>query len=365
MKVGILHVTSTFVAGGSESYAWNLARYFTRKNIPCDLWAGEVKSPRIIHPEVNLRTAPFTPRDKILKLGSRFKKLGERVSFARKARHDLVKAGYDILSIHKPYDIPAALWLRSQTGCKIVWRCHGTDFYPGLRFLINKVDAVFCVSDFARQDLLKAYPVHARVIHTGVDTTFFSPDSVPGSNDSEIPVILYFGRLIGWKGVKHLLDSLDLIKDLPWKTRIIGEGPQKDELIAHANALGLADRIEFLPAQKREEIRNSIGSSDICVFPSVGVETFSNALLEAMSSESAVVATNSGGFPEALTDGKDSILAAPGSSEDLASALRTLLQDPALRKTMAKEARITVLERFDAQKSFQTVEELFRSLIES
>lgn len=363
MKIAIFQVTSSFLVGGCETYSWNLARYLLQRGHGCDLIAGEVASP--IHPfsEVPLLTARFVPADRVLDLGSRFRRLGERVSFAWNARNIVLGGRYDVINIHKPYDIPAALWFRRKTGCRIVWRCHGTDFYPGLGKVIGRIDAIYCVSEFARETLQRAYPVEAQVIYTGVDSDFFAPPSSMAQGEIA-PRILYFGRLAGWKGVRWLVDALASVVDRPWSARIVGEGPEFANLAAQVRDRGLQQRVSVEPAvQGREQVRSLLQASDIVVFPAVGIETFSNALLEAMSTARAVVATRVGGFVEAIEDGRNGLLVEPRNADALAAGLRRLLSDRALRLRLAAAARDDVVRRFDATSSFGEVEALFADVV--
>ncbi|MDH5511917.1 MAG: glycosyltransferase family 4 protein [Gammaproteobacteria bacterium] len=364
MKIGIFQVTSSYATGGCETYTWNLAHFLRQRGHECDLIAGLTERPIHPYPEVNLRMAAFMPRERVIDIGSRFRKLVERLTFAWNARTILLGGGYDILNIHKPYDIPAALWLRRRTGCRIVWRCHGTDFYPGLGKLIHRVDAIYCVSGFARDTLLETYPVEAEVIYTGVDSKFFDPERAPAA-PGKTPRILYYGRLEGWKGVRYFVDALARIVARPWTARIIGDGPERDRLAARIAELELGARISMIPAlRKREDVRQALADSDIVVFPPVGVETFSNAVLEAMSMEKAVVATRVGGLPEAVEDGVSGLLVAPRHDAMLAAAIERLVLDAGLRQRLAGEARRVVIDRFDAETSFSRAEALFGRTLE-
>lgn len=359
MRVAVYQVTSSYAIGGCESYTWNLCHYLGRRGHLCHLIAGLVDKPRLLYPDVQLRMAPFVAREKIPDLGSRFRKLGERLSFGWHARQFVLAGRYDILNIHKPYDIPAALWFRRKTGCRIVWRCHGTDFYPGLRRLINQVDAIYCVSNYARESLAAMYPVHADVIYTGVDTGFFDPALVTRTR-GQTPQLIYFGRYEGWKGVRYLVEALSQLRDLPWVARLVGEGPERENLVRQIAELQLTDRIHIEPAvADRERVRQLLARSDIAVFPAVGVETFSNAVLEAMSMETAVVATRVGGFVEAIGHETTGLLTEPKSPASLSAALRQLLIDPIRRQRLGQGARRRVVAQFDAADSFNKVETLF------
>ncbi len=362
MKICIFHVTATFKVGGSETYVWRLARSLGERGHVCHLWAGAVSEPYIGDPAVVLRTARFTARKKIWKLGGRFQKLGERISFGWHARRELVREKYDLINIHKPYDLPLALWLRWRTGCRVVWRCHGKDFFPGLRWLVRRADAIFAVSEFARASLVATFPVSVSVIHTGVDTGFFEPAGERPRTPT--PQILFFGRLEGWKGVKHLLAALGQLPEKNWEAKIIGDGPQEKILKEQAASLGLEGRVQFQPALKqRAEVRQELAAADIVVFPSVADETFSNALLEAMSMGCAVVATNIGGFPEVVVSGENGLLVPARDAAALAGALGNLLADAPLCEKLGRSARARMVESFDATASFGRVESLFAGLV--
>lgn len=364
MKVGVFQVTSSFAVGGCETYSWNLSRYLQDHGHECHMIAGAVPRPHHPFPQVTLLTAPFVARARLPNLGSRFRKLGERVSFAWNARDIVLGGRYDVLNIHKPYDIPAALWFRRRTGCRIVWRCHGTDFYPGLGQLIGRIDAIYCVSEFARDTLLQAYPVAADVIYTGVDSEFFAPHS-DQTSAAGAPRILYFGRLEGWKGVRSLVDALSLLTERPWSARIVGDGSEYANLQRQVRESGLEQRVSVEPAVKgREKVRALLADADAVVFPAVGVETFSNALLEAMSMARAVIASRVGGFLEVIADGQNGLLSAPRDAASLAEGLGRLLSDPQLRRTLGAAARRDVVKLFDATRSFQQVEALFQSVID-
>ena len=87
---------------------------------------------------------------------------------------------------------------------------------------------------------------------------------------------------------------------------------------------------------------------DLYVHPS-DTEGFSNALVEAMAHALPVVATRTGGNPEAITDGETGLLVPPGDPASLAEAVLELLGDPGLAHKLAGAARARVLESFQFQ----------------
>jgi len=128
--------------------------------------------------------------------------------------------------------------------------------------------------------------------------------------------------------------------------------------------LGLQDRVTLQPAVAgAPAVRRLLAEADIAVFPPVGVETFSNALLEALSMAKAVVATRVGGNVEAVEDDVNGLLVAPANAGDLAAGLRRLLHDPTLRQRLGTQGRESVRLRFNARDSFLAVETLFARVL--
>ena len=358
LNLALFHVSASFTSRGSENYCWELSRYLDAQGHQVRLLAGETPTPIVRYPEVSLHTFPFRPRERFPDLGSRFRRLGERLSFGLNSRAYLLAHPPQILNIHKPYDLPFALWLRHRTGCKVVLRLHGKDFFPGAGMLLRRADAIYCVSRRAQRMLEEVCSVPSQVIHTGVDTTCFQTQAPANPKH-----ILYFGSLEGWKGVDALIQALTQIRDQDWQARIVGDGPTKTELQQMIETSGLAGRIRLeATINSRAGVKELLDWAGACVFPSQDNETFSNAVLEAMSMSRAVIASNAGGFPEAITHNEDGLLFPPGDVQALAYHLQTLIQSPDAARRLAAKARIKAQTKFDIETSFAQVVRLFRSL---
>jgi len=362
MKIAVMHVTGTFALGGSETNAWGLARYLHEAGHEVHFYGGATSSPIWRYPEVELRTAAFVHRDRVPRLSARNQKLVERFTFAWNCRKMIAEGGYDVLNIHKPYDIPFASWMRRRTGCKVVWRSHGPGLYPGSKYFVRRPDAIYCVSGYSRSLLHEHFDVPADVIYSGVDTGFFTPEA-PNDVETECPRILFFGRMVKFKCVPDLVRALGLIRELSWTAELMGDGPTQAEAKTLAKDLGIEARVCFPGgASTREEVRHAIERSNIVVFPSTGKETFSNATLEAMSMARAIVASDTGGYPEAITSEHDGLLATAGSPQAIADAIARYLDDRGLMEKVSNSARATALSRFDSHDSYAKVEALMRRL---
>jgi glycosyltransferase involved in cell wall biosynthesis len=131
------------------------------------------------------------------------------------------------------------------------------------------------------------------------------------------------------------------------KLVIIGEGPQRERLEELANALGVADRVEFVRWLSREELFVRMSSAEVLLFPSF--EGGGMVVLEAMANGLPVVCLDFGG-PATMISSECGIAVVPqGRCETIAalsSALRRLAADDQLRLGMATAARRRVASRF-------------------
>ncbi len=149
------------------------------------------------------------------------------------------------------------------------------------------------------------------------------------------PCILYVGRLTKRKGVDILLKAIPMIKDLIPNILlyIIGEGPQDNELKEIVKDLNIDNNVKFLGFVSEEEKYSYYKHVDICIIPSID-EPFGIVLLEAMACGKPIVASNVGGIPFVVEDGKTGILVKPGDVDILAEKIIMLLQSEELREQM-------------------------------
>jgi glycosyltransferase involved in cell wall biosynthesis len=146
------------------------------------------------------------------------------------------------------------------------------------------------------------------------------------------------GRIVHQKGIDLAMHALAGLKDQEWEWRIAGDGPQMGALKRLASELGIEDRLQFLGWQSREQLVDLYKWSNLFLFPSRH-EGMPNAVLEAMASGLPVVATRISGSEELVVDGETGFLIPSEDVKSLQSALRKLLIDPALRKTMGFASR--------------------------
>jgi len=219
---------------------------------------------------------------------------------------------------------------------------------------------VVAVSNFTKNYLAKKNirPDKIEVIYNGVGISTASNDARVrlrkewNVRDGDILVGI-ISRLRPVKGVAYLIDALALLaeKYLEIKLVIVGTGKQEEELKRKVIALGLSKRVIF--AGFRSDVDDCLEAFDIFVLPSL-IENHSIALLEAMRSRKAIVATNVGGNPESVRHGKEGLLVQPTNTNDLAEALEKLVINKAICESLAARAFIRFQKEFTVETMVQS-----------
>ena len=152
-------------------------------------------------------------------------------------------------------------------------------------------------------------------------------------------------QLIRRKGHRHLLAALPqvLTRHPKLQVLIFGRGPLEAELRQAITDQGLADQVRLLGF--RDDLPAVLGCLDLLVHPA-DMEGLGVSLLQASAARVPIIATRAGGMPEAVRDGQNGLLIAPGDVAGLAAAMNRLLDDAALRQTMGQAGRQLVLDEF-------------------
>jgi len=183
-------------------------------------------------------------------------------------------------------------------------------------------------------------------------------------------VILFVGRVEEEKGAGVLLHALHMldsqvvgsksIKQKDVVLLVVGSGSYLDELKDIAKNLGLANII-FVGSVDNNELVDYYNAADIFVMPTLCVEGLPLTLLEAMSCETAVVASDIGGIRDVI-DSKNGILVKPGDVKALSMAIAKAL-DEKKNKSLGKAARKTVLEKYSSDRMVDKTIKVFEESV--
>jgi glycosyltransferase involved in cell wall biosynthesis len=256
-------------------------------------------------------------------------------------------------TFHVPYDRRLSLW---GIGSRLLYRLWS--------IALAKYDAVVIFSQEQR-DILAGYGVPVERIHVipnGVDVDVFRPG--PSTYKEEVGaelLMVYCGRLDPEKNVGTLLHTFQSLGLSPsYKAVVVGGGIEYDRLLN----LYDGESIIFtgLICDKDKLIR-ILQAGDIFVLPS-NVEGLPIAMLEGMACGMATIATDVGCNAEAL-GGAGIVIDPDNLQSQLNLALRVLVENPDLRRSLRKKARQRVVSRYSLQHNIDQMTELHQQLIAS
>ncbi len=133
--------------------------------------------------------------------------------------------------------------------------------------------------------------------------------------------LLYFGRLSPEKGLKTLIEAAALTNS---ELKFAGVGPEENSLRSLAESKGV--KAEFLGFKEGGGLKEIIIGAKAVALPSVWYENMPLSLLEALSLGKPVIASEIGGMPEVIVDGKNGWLFRPGDAHDLAAKIKLLTE---------------------------------------
>jgi len=185
---------------------------------------------------------------------------------------------------------------------------------------------------------LGADPAHVHVIPMGADLSRFSPQGRVETHDGPTR-LLFVGRLVEKKGLIVLLEALRRLPPGTAELTVVGSGPLEASLRQEASGLP----VQFLGQHRRDELARDYKTHEILVVPSIPASSGDQdglpvALLEAMGSGCAVIASDLPGINEAVQDGISGLLVQARDAEDLANAIERINKSQMLRESLSTGA---------------------------
>lgn len=190
-----------------------------------------------------------------------------------------------------------------------------------------------------------------RVVHNGVDLVRFHPMDMRDAKtklgyDPNEPLLGVFGRLSSEKGQRVAIEAMFLIvKDHPdARLMLVGDGKDRADLEATADALGISDSVIFTGFA--QDVRALMSACDIVIVPSSRGEGFGLVAVEAMALQKPVIASAQGGLPEIIVPGETGLLVPPNDPQALSDAVSELIGNPELGQSMGVKGRERVEQHF-------------------
>lgn len=211
------------------------------------------------------------------------------------------------------------------------------------------------------------------VVHGGRSPEHYVADGSPEAVAAELGLgpehekLAVVARLTPWKGHMLLLDAFASIhRERPQaRLLVIGdttfwEESYRDDLKKRAAKIGCADAVLWLGF--RDDVATILAMSDMLVLPSF-YEPFGIVIVEAMLAGKPVIAMDSGGPPEIVSDGETGIIAKTGSAGHLADAIASLLEDPARLRAMGEAGRQRAITHFDIRQAVRKIETIYEEMM--
>jgi glycosyltransferase involved in cell wall biosynthesis len=328
-------------AGGASRYFYELAKYMSGvADVQTDVLMG-----------INATVYPFreleSPRTRVAGLPGWLRPGSLRYA-ANEAWGNLKAATLGTFDIYHPTTYLRMPMVRTKRAVATHHDCTHERFpelFPDVKkvlwarkWLFPRVDAIICVSESCRQDLLHFYdvdPAKTFVIHHGLSALPRNPDAAADlSRIVRRDYILYVGMRAAFKNFRGLLHAMhdsgvtgmvDLL--------VLGGGELADDEKALINKLGLADNVIALPKVSDEFLAEAYARARLFVYPSLN-EGFGFPPLEAMSLGCPVLASRVSSIPEVCGDAP--FYFDPAEEGALSRGLsRALTDEPARQRAIA------------------------------
>ncbi|MEJ9227110.1 glycosyltransferase family 4 protein [Priestia aryabhattai] len=203
---------------------------------------------------------------------------------------------------------------------------------------IQYASHIIVLSDSFRAPLIKLGAKNRNIttVITGIDYPVNRREEK--ETNSQKLVITCVARLGPRKGHNHLFEALSRLKKYTSNVEvlIVGDGQMREKLEKQKKALDLS-MVKFLGS--RDDVPSILNKTDIFVLPTIN-DSLPLSIIEAMHSGIAVISTNCGGIPELIKHNKTGIIVEPGSPEQLAHALKFLINHKEARDKMGTNAKV-------------------------
>jgi len=206
-------------------------------------------------------------------------------------------------------------------------------------------------------------PAHVFSVPTGIDPQRHAGIDRAGARArlglaADAPLVGIVATLRSWKGHRYLVDALARLRHADARLVIVGDGPQRAALEQQVAAAALGARATF--AGQQADVAPWLAALDVFVLPSYANEGVPQALLQAMFAGVPCVTTNAGAIGE-IAQANSTALVVPRTDADaLAVAIDTLLDDAALGRRLAGNARELVSGRYTESAMLDRMDAVFR-----
>lgn len=213
----------------------------------------------------------------------------------------------------------------------------------------------------------KTFRRKIRTIFPGVDLKLYPKDKkIKIINKkyhlAQKKLVIYVGRLDKEKGIEYLIKAAE---DIHGEVYILGGGDYKKELekIIKEFKLKNIHFVGYFGDKYVEELREFYQRSNVVVVPSTVKEALGLVILEAMACSTPVVASNIGGIPYIVRDGKTGFLVRPRSPKEIAEKVNIILDSDKLRLAMGERCRKLIEDKYTWEKAAGAIRDSYNQAL--
>jgi D-inositol-3-phosphate glycosyltransferase len=366
--------------GGMNVYVAELTRHLGQLGIHVDVFtrSQDEHVPHVIHSlgygnrVVHIAAGPEVPLPKkeLAEYIPTFAAEVERFALEKGIHYDLIHSHYWMSGIaaeilKKGWNVPVlqmfhTLGLMKNLIAQSPEEMEGDYRINGERKVMALADKIIAATPAEEGQLEKMYQVNKKkiiIIPPGVETSRFYPINAEEAKDAidltcKKRMLLFVGRIEPLKGLQNLIKALALIRkqgncgrDCYCLVVIGGEPDSSPENMSTemrkikglCKELGMDDLVLFLGKQAQDTLPYYYSAADMLIMPSY-YESFGMVALEAMACGTPVVASQVGGLPYLVQNGRTGFVVPGGDPEALVEPLNRLMNDTELREKMGNQA---------------------------
>ena len=223
---------------------------------------------------------------------------------------------------------------------------------------------IIAVSESVRDELLQRTQLDERlvtVIHSGVSTDI-SDRGLPVLDPGHTPVIGTAGPLEAARGIDYFLKAAQTVAAARSDAQFLisGAGPEEKRLRKLVSDYQLTSQVTFVP--NVFDFSDSLAAMDIFCLPALK-QGLGTIMLEAMARGKPVIATRAGGVDSVVGNNQTGLLVPPSDSEQLASRMLELLNDPVKARNIGSNGRELVCNSFRVDTMVDRTAAFYRSIV--
>lgn len=283
----------------------------------------------------------------------------DKVSFGLVHAHCPFSSGNIALRIAKEQKVPFVATFHSKYRDDFERSVHNKQIaklmVKGIIRFYEKADEVW-ISQPSVEETIREYGFKGKIEIVPLGNDFTNIESIEliknqARKDFQIPdnevVFLFVGQIIWEKNIRLLVESLALIKDIPFKMFFIGIGYATDDLKQLVNQLGLTDKVIFVGLiSDREKLKQYYAAADLFLFPST-YDTWAIVVREAAALSTASLLIEESNVAKIINNNVNGFLS-KNTTESFVSCLRNLISNSELVKKVGLNASETITRSWES-----------------